>query len=283
MRIQTLREQLFFFIREVASSDQAEFILGAWCLATYDIDRQVSTLARQSWSFYVSLAPSNTKITLDETLLPLLCDFIQRTILDPNGVYLYVNPPQPVLPPLARDKKGLGRPLPRKDKEEDIGSPGSRTRMEEDDEQELDRRARLRIGAFGSAEWIFSELKYPLKILLTQCLYTESCTDHAGEDRSRTRLPSEFVALLSNLGMWSALHHSQTPPFVDIEGFGFNQPGVRKAAWSLLQTVLHTNKGKNQCSIPVPWIHLIPNFICCRLCRGSFGHHQQCGVALSLG
>lgn len=152
----TVRDQLFFFIREVATQDQSELILGAWCLAAHDIDRQVSTVARESWSLHISPVSSNEKVWLNDTLFVSLCEFVQRTLLDPSGVYLYVYPPQPVIaPPPARSQKGQGRSLPqRKDKDEDIGP---RAKTEDDEEQEQDRRARLRIGALGSAEWISGE------------------------------------------------------------------------------------------------------------------------------
>jgi len=42
------------------------------------------------------------------------------------------------------------------------------------------------------------------------------------------------------------------PPFVNMdEAFGYNQPGVRKACWSLLQTILRTCKAHLDSFLPV--------------------------------
>lgn len=66
--------------------------------------------------------------------------------------------------------------------------------------------------------------------------------DAIASERSES-LRTDFVAPLANPALWTVLHHAQTPPFVNIESFGWNQPGVRRAAWSLLQTVLAKCKG----------------------------------------
>ena len=95
---------------------------------------------------------SEGKVLLDATLFPRLWDFVQRTLLDPGGVHLYLNPPQPVVPTPASSRKGSGRGTPvRKDDE-----TTSRPKADEDEEDEQDRNARLRVGAFGAAEWVLS-------------------------------------------------------------------------------------------------------------------------------
>lgn len=56
----------------------------------------------------------------------------------------------------------------------------------------------------------------------------------------------DFLTPFSNPALWSTLYHARTPPFVPVEAFGFSQPGVRRAAWSLVQTLLRvTSKGKH--------------------------------------
>ena len=57
----------------------------------------------------------------------------------------------------------------------------------------------------------------------------------------------EFIAPLDNLALWSTLYHAQSAPFIqdEVEAFGHNQPGVRKAAWTLLQELLQTYKGSS--------------------------------------
>lgn len=53
----------------------------------------------------------------------------------------------------------------------------------------------------------------------------------------------EFLSTLANPALWSSLYHGRSPPFVDAESFGFEQPVVRRSAWSLLQTLLQTCQG----------------------------------------
>lgn len=69
----------------------------------------------------------------------------------------------------------------------------------------------------------------------------------AGSESTAKALTDEFLAPFANPALWSALCHAQTPPFVQIDGpgFGFAQPGVRRAAWSLLQTMLRSCKGEH--------------------------------------
>ncbi|KAI0715705.1 hypothetical protein C8Q72DRAFT_891767 [Fomitopsis betulina] len=101
--------------------------------------------------------------------------------------------------------------------DEDTG----RARSEEEEENEADRRARLRMGACGSAEWMLNTM--------------------ASERPEALR--ADFVTPFANPALWSVLYHAQNAPFVDVESFGWNQPGVRRAAWSLLQVVLAKCQG----------------------------------------
>ncbi|KZT00638.1 uncharacterized protein LAESUDRAFT_708574 [Laetiporus sulphureus 93-53] len=235
-----VRDQLFFFLREVASADQAsadqaEYIIGSWCMAAHDADRQVSSLARETWAQSVSLTTEESRpLVLAGDTFKQLWEFVLRTILDPNGVYLYVNPPQAAAlpPPPHQQKKGASRPAQaRKDKEEEASA---RAKAEEDEESEQDRKGRLRVGALRSAEWIINSLAKERKADMTD----------------------KFLSPLGNPALWSALYHGQTPPFVQFESIGYSQPGVRRAAWSLLQTLLgacedHLNPLLSMLSSPV--------------------------------
>ncbi|KAF9818038.1 hypothetical protein IEO21_02999 [Rhodonia placenta] len=232
-----LTDALLYAITDGVSSDNAEYIIGAWCTAAHDVDRQVSLLARQSWVRSVSLSSAvpEQKLLLEGALLQQLWGYTHRTLLDPSGVYAYVNPPQAVAhpPSVHQGRRGSGRAPPtpvRKDRDEEASA---RARTEEEEENELDRNARLRIGACGAAEWIINAL--------------------AGSESTAKALTDEFLAPFANPALWSALCHAQTPPFVQIDGpgFGFAQPGVRRAAWSLLQTMLRSCKAGIQGLVPV--------------------------------
>ncbi|KAI0360435.1 hypothetical protein OH77DRAFT_1418351 [Trametes cingulata] len=237
LQIPDLRKEIFFQIREVATSDHAESVLGTWCLAVHDVDRQVSSYARESWSRYVSTAEtSETKLLLDEALFPRVWEFVQRTLLDPTGVYLYLNPPQPAIPTPAPSRKGSGRGTPvRRDDE-----TGTRPKADEDEENEQDRKARLRVGAFGATEWVLNA-KFG------------SSVSPKEKEKASEPAPSadDFLSPLANPALWTSLYHGKTPPFVDAESFGYAQPVVRRSAWSLLQTLLQKCKAHVQPLLPV--------------------------------
>ncbi|KAI0790522.1 hypothetical protein C8Q75DRAFT_762281 [Abortiporus biennis] len=232
-------DQVFYYLHEVANAEQTESILGTWCLLANDVDRQVSVYARRSWDRYtrISLQPapeslgSTSKkdaLEIDSSSFSRIWSFIQKVILDPGGVYLSINPPQPsFVPPVPPRGKGPSRQITHVKKEEESGT---RSRDEEE-ESELDKKARLRISAFGAAEWI---------------LNTHS------QARQESKETEEFIVNLDNAAIWSALHPNRTAPFLpaEIESFGWSQPGVRKAAWTFLQTLLQTCKGALQVLSP---------------------------------
>lgn len=169
LRIPALRDQILFFLREAASPSQIESILGAWSLAAYDVDRAVAATALKAWKDAI-LSPSEVaegssssgeQLVLDDNFLSSIGAFVQRTVLDPSGIYEYLNPLPPIATasPFPPGKKGQPRgkssavATPRKD-DSDMLTPRSKTDEEEEDEQ--DRKARLRISALGAVRWIFS-------------------------------------------------------------------------------------------------------------------------------
>ncbi|KAH9941137.1 uncharacterized protein BXZ73DRAFT_75106 [Epithele typhae] len=215
--IRPLRQALFFQIREVLSSDHAESVLGSWCLAVHDVDRQVSSYARESWARYVSTSESTEgKLLLDAALFPRLWDFVYRTLLDPLGVYLYINPPQTAIPTLTPSRKGSGRGTPVRKDDEPVG----RAKAEEDEEKEQDRKARLRVSAFGATEWVLN--------------VKSSRSDHPlpseAQDAAGKATEESFWTVFANPALWSSLYSGKTPPFVDAESFGYEQPVVRRRA-----------------------------------------------------
>lgn len=261
LQIPALRTQLFFHLREVVSPDQAESILGSWCLVVHDIDRQVSSYAREAWNRYVSITEqAGDRLFLDSTLLPRLWEFIQRTLLDPLGVYLYINPSQPTIPITAPGMKVSGRGTSIR-KADDTTSP----KADEEEEKEQDRKARLRVSAFRATEWVLSgcytsfvdcmynhsmRYRFPSFSGSLDSKYTlpdkakEKSRDSAIQAEDETETSSDgYLSSLANPALWSSLYHGRSPPFVKTESFGFEQPVVRRSAWSLLQTLARTCKG----------------------------------------
>lgn len=157
---------MFFYLREVASAEQVECILGSWCMATRDADRQIALVAQRAWDAHVSLdvdsdaasrAPEKEKIVLDATQTAAVLVFVQRALLDPLALHAYLNPVQvPVDTAVPRTVRGKLVPAPvvasqirRTDNE-----LSARVKGENEEESETDRKARLRIGALGVLQWI---------------------------------------------------------------------------------------------------------------------------------
>ncbi|KAF8955512.1 hypothetical protein BDZ97DRAFT_1764791 [Flammula alnicola] len=125
LQIPPVRDQIVFYLRETVSESQLQSILGTWCLATHDVDRLASITVSKAWKEIIltdpSQGPSSTSNRLlSESLRSSLNAFVQRVVLDPSGVYAYLNPLPPSQPtPMATHKRGFGRTsansTPRKD------------------------------------------------------------------------------------------------------------------------------------------------------------------------
>lgn len=123
-------------------------------MAAHDIDRQVSYQALKSWKD--ATGEGTGKLVLDETLSPSLLAFVQKSLLDPGQVYLDLNPAPPIIPAPPPKKVAGGRAVavPSMKRED---SDVTRSKGEGDEENEQDRKARLRVGALGALIWILGE------------------------------------------------------------------------------------------------------------------------------
>src|SRR6266702_5674868 len=173
-----LRTQILFHLREVASAEQVECVLGSWCMAARDAERHVALVAQRSWDAHVLLpfasAPSPSpdadrdsnasadRLVLDDTQMAALLAFAQRALIDPLALHAYLNPVQvPVDVVVPRTVRGRPVPPPvatvaaqmRKAGEENGASARARG-GESEEESEADRKARLRIGALGALQWV---------------------------------------------------------------------------------------------------------------------------------
>ena len=170
LQIKEVNDQFVFFLRETASSSQLENILGALLLASQDVDRPVAAIVSKVWENVIAATsrtaygPSSSlkRISLDDTTRSSLTSFIQRAVLDPNGIYTLFNPVAPPAPSLVvhpfqsktGSLNGSQVPTPRKD---DGGDQTPRSKIDEQEENEEDRVARLRIGALGALRWLLGK------------------------------------------------------------------------------------------------------------------------------
>ncbi|KAG6896299.1 hypothetical protein C0992_009252 [Termitomyces sp. T32_za158] len=166
VQISPVRDKILSFLRDLVSVSQIESILGTWCLAAHDIDKSVAGTALKSWiDVFTYVSGPRDQLLLDNTYLPSLVSFTQRTILDPNAVYLYLNPPQPAAP-APPGKKGMTR------KEEPADT--TRSKADELEESDTDRKARLRIGCLGAIRRIVETLQPTLSDEICSFVAVES-------------------------------------------------------------------------------------------------------------
>jgi hypothetical protein len=219
LQIPPIRDEVLAFLRERASESQLESILGTWCLATQDVDRQVAASAAKSWKETVVLegSASSSAILVTEDAKGSLNSFIQRTILDPVGIYGYLNPSPPPPPQPSHSYKKGGKAAPPAQSRKDEGDATPRSKMDEQEESETDRRARLRIAGLGAARAFLG---------------------------TSTTLSEDLRSFYSNAALWTVIHPNETCSWVDVECFGYAQPNVRKAGWNLLQALTKLPKGK---------------------------------------
>ncbi|KAH7909880.1 hypothetical protein BJ138DRAFT_1154228 [Hygrophoropsis aurantiaca] len=223
LRISPVRDAMIFFVQESATTDQAEALLSTWCMLPYDLDRQVSSLGSRSWGDMISATPEqkNGTLVLDPSHINIVLSFIQRTLLDPNGIYTYLNPiPAASQPQAASARKSGGRFVPAPLKEE---QESNRTKSEHDEESLQDRNARLRFSAFGALRWIL-----------------EARSSLGAKDLD------DLKDFLCNPALWTCLHSAEDCSFIHIQSFGFGQPQVRQSAWNLLWSLLNQWKDSLQ-------------------------------------
>ncbi|KAG1779464.1 hypothetical protein EV702DRAFT_1178536 [Suillus placidus] len=223
LRIPAVRDAATFFLREAATSEQIKALMGTWCMLAHDVDRQVSLQGQKSWSSITSPGVDGETLVNSEMLTSIM-EFLQRTLLDPPEVYLYLNPAAPVAAPTPGIKKPGGRFIPAAPREELESNKA-------DEESDLDRNARLRFGALSAFRWLF-DARLASKIT--------SLDDLSG--------------LLSNPLFWTSLCCSEHAPWIpdpEIHGLGHGQPQVRQATWALLSVLLQRYKGAIEPFIPI--------------------------------
>ena len=152
LQIPSFLEQMSYFLQGIASSDAVQNIIGSWCIAVHDIDKQVSIQARKAWNLAIVTKSEDQRgdpvYLLEERALDQLADFSGRCLFDPQKVYLDLNP-------MLRQqnvesaRNGQGVQLP----DDDMAF---RSKLEEE-ESEDDRRSRIRVSAIGVLKWFLGK------------------------------------------------------------------------------------------------------------------------------
>lgn len=252
------------FLRDTGEVDQVESVLGMWMLSGYDVDRQVTSTSRASWkSFFEPSISQLESLKIDEDNLRLLETFTIRAVLDPGALYNSFYPVQSAMQtPIGTPQRGKAptRVVPTSVVKR-LEEPGSRGSLAgEDGENEVDRQARIRIAALGSMKWLlgmWSSFRRIASVLPAfknvnsgADIYRFFPRTEVSEQLTRLNEGQGFGALLANVEFWTILSHKERPPFIgdeqedSVTNYGNSQPGVRRAGWSLLLTLVQKHKGR---------------------------------------
>ena len=233
-------------------------------LSGYDVDRQVTSTSRTSWkSFFEPSINRLESLKIEEANLRLLETFTIRAVLDPGALYNSFYPVQSaVQTPIGTPQRGKApmrvAPTSVVKRPEEPGSRGSFAG--EDGENETDRQARIRIAALGSMKWLLgmwllfrrvaSVLPAFNNVNSSADIYCSFPLTESSEQLTRLDEGHGFDALLANVEFWTILSHKEHPPFFgdeqddSVTNYGNSQPGVRRAGWSLLLTLVQKHKGR---------------------------------------
>ncbi|KAG8972288.1 hypothetical protein FRB90_010262, partial [Tulasnella sp. 427] len=183
---------------------------------------------KQSWDdFAASQSKSSESASLlaSTFAIPLVAAFTQLAIIEPNRVYQSLNPPAPDAPVIQSRGQKSGKSTPRV-----AAKPASKslTEADPDEENEVDRNARYRVGALGALTWLLDVLR-PL----------------SKDDSNPLSVALENTFnMVGDPYFWSCLYGGTRPPWLEGEDnvsrramLGTGQPVVRKSAWNIIPTL----------------------------------------------
>ncbi|KAG8876133.1 hypothetical protein FRB98_007445 [Tulasnella sp. 332] len=254
LALPSIRSSLFYNLNDTSEASMVEHVLGAWAFSAFDPDSSTSSKAHQSWAGYTVLslnAPSPTpEVSLAlEPHMPSLMAFCERAILYPPSVYAWLNPPAPEVPPAPVPRRQTGRPVTQTGKPKE---PEERSKPDAEEEYESDRNARYRMGGMGVLKWLLDTLPCNDQDVITTPNPGE--TVHVDEQPSSTM--NSLASLLSDPHFWTSLYHSNRAPWLsedDVtergEGLGDTQPGLRRCAWAVVDSLVRRWLGHPQISV----------------------------------
>ncbi|KAI6158556.1 hypothetical protein EDD17DRAFT_1622088 [Pisolithus thermaeus] len=296
VRLPPTRSALVHWIQDQASQVELETVLGAWVMLAHDVDRPVANVGERALTEFIGSSPNLVAslpcITLTPSILSDLLAFAYRAVLDPTGLHASLNPVAAPIDPImyipsgkgGKGKKGVpviqgkkggqfapqtkksGRYVPPPSME-----PRSQTTPTPDsaadvpgEESEADRSGRLRASALGAVRWIIDN--YLLNLFPLSGTPTTDATS--------IPLLQSVSPHLSSSDFWSCLHPGPTCPFTSPEDStrtgdnggsgvqvgaccGYSQPQVRRAAWTLVASLLDGKKGP----LPPDILHIMSSAI----------------------
>ncbi|KAI6007012.1 hypothetical protein EDD15DRAFT_2153315 [Pisolithus albus] len=263
VRLPPTRSALVRWIEDQASQVELETVLGTWAMLAHDVDRGVADVGERALTEFVgsssTLVASLPCITLTPSILSDLLSFAYRAVLDPAGLHASLNPvAAPIDPVSTPQAKKSGRYVPPPTVEPRSQITPTQDSLKAGDtpgeESEDDRSGRLRASALGAVRWILGTLP---------------TTDAIG-----ILLLQPVSPHLSSSDFWSCLHPGPTCPFTSPERssmtgddgesgvhagpcFGYSQPQVRRAAWTLVASLLDGRKGP----LPPDILHIMSSAI----------------------
>ncbi|KAG9026368.1 hypothetical protein FRB95_008907 [Tulasnella sp. JGI-2019a] len=251
LSLKSIRSSLFHNLNEISETPIVEHVLGAWAFSAFDPDSTTASKARQSWDKHTALSSLTKSSDTDERLglelhMPSLLTFLDRAILQPASVYAWLNPPAPEAPPAPLPRRQPGRPVTQTGKPKETEE---RSKSDAEEEHESDRNARYRIGGMGLLKWLLDTLPCNEQDMIT----TTKQDEEAADVEEQPSTISSLASLLSDPLLWSVIYHGSQPPWVaedDValrgSGFGDAQPGLRRSAWTVLDSLARKWLGYSQ-------------------------------------
>ncbi|KIM32748.1 hypothetical protein M408DRAFT_186029 [Serendipita vermifera MAFF 305830] len=242
LEVPILRDSLWAFMKNSMVITRLEGYYGAWMISAHDIDRQVSQVAQTTWNLALqSFGPTrdgSDGSDTDREFIPQLESFLLHAIMHPQSLYTGFYPASatghqahpasgsqsPNIPDDASitDRGDATRIKQAKAQGSAAGDALERVRIgESEEERATDRDARIRIAALAA-----------LKSHIDSGLSSFTSTKSAEEEEEQ-----RIKDLFRNPEFWSILYPGKIPPYVDeqsFEGFGMDQPGIRRSGWTLV-------------------------------------------------
>lgn len=209
------------------STREAEWILGSWCMAAHDTDRGVAASALSSWRSFTEVSGQQLLNDKENGFFSCLAAFVYRAAMDPLAIYLDLNPLPPAPPPPTKGASKKVEP-----------EPTPRLKSEDLEEDEQDRKARIRVGAYGAIRWIIGKLP-----LLSIAPFNQLGHRHCRDGTSRTAFKSYILVGIA------------------LQGVGAICPSRRRMFW--VRSTCRSESSLGTCSssfatfVPSFWIGLI--------------------------